>query len=131
MKVMLDTCVWGGARTVRRHDVVWTGEWEADPGDEEILACAHAEERVLVDFDKDFGEMAVFRKLPHHGIIRHVDFSARQQAAVCLDVLLRHGDEPIASAIVTAKPGRLRIRPADTPGDDDNEDDREDDTDSG
>ena len=37
------------------HDVVWTGSWEADPGDEEILAHAVREGRVLVTLDKDFG----------------------------------------------------------------------------
>jgi predicted nuclease of predicted toxin-antitoxin system len=116
MKVMLDTCVWGGSLADLRaagHDVVWTGEWDEDPGDDQILASVHAEERVLVTLDKDFGEMAVFRRLPHHGIVRLVNFSARQQATVCLDVLLRHGDELLAGAIVTAELGRLRIRPAD------------------
>jgi predicted nuclease of predicted toxin-antitoxin system len=59
MKVLLDTCVWGGAL---RHletagiDVVWTGSWPEDPGDEEILAFTHKEQRVLVSLDKDFGE---------------------------------------------------------------------------
>ena len=59
MKVLLDTCVWGGAL---RHletaglDVVWTGSWPEDPGDEEILAFTHKEQRVLVFLDKDFGE---------------------------------------------------------------------------
>jgi predicted nuclease of predicted toxin-antitoxin system len=65
-----------------------------------------------VTLDKDFDAMAVVRGLPHHGIVRLVDFSARQQAVVCLDVLRRHGDELLAGAIVTAEPGRLRIRPA-------------------
>ncbi|MFV1981414.1 MAG: DUF5615 family PIN-like protein [Rhodothermia bacterium] len=62
MKVMLDTCVWGGALPDLRtagHDVVWTGEWDEDPGDDEILARAHAEERVLVTLDKDFCEMGL------------------------------------------------------------------------
>ncbi len=61
MKLLLDACVWGGARTVIEaagHDVVWAGDWPRDPGDDEIMAQAHREERVLVtlDKDKDFGE---------------------------------------------------------------------------
>jgi hypothetical protein len=28
------------------HDVIWAGDWEKDPGDDEILAIAHREERV-------------------------------------------------------------------------------------
>lgn len=33
MKVLLDTCVWGGVRQALAdagHDVVWTGGWGAD-----------------------------------------------------------------------------------------------------
>lgn len=71
MKVLLDTCVWGPAQMELRsrgHDVVWAGEWAADPGDEEMLTRAFAEQRVLVTLDKDFGELAIVRKVPHHGI---------------------------------------------------------------
>ena len=56
MKVLLDTCVWGGAAKDLRsagHDVIWAGEWEEDPGDDEIFAKAHNESRVLVTLDKD------------------------------------------------------------------------------
>ena len=68
MKLLLDACVWGGARQeleAAGHDVVWAGEWPTDPGDEEILAHAHREGRVLVTLDKDFGELAVVYKIPH------------------------------------------------------------------
>jgi len=45
MKIMLDACVWGGARAALEaagHDVVWAGDWEQDPGDDEIMALAPA-----------------------------------------------------------------------------------------
>ena len=117
MKVLLDTCIWGPAQIEIReagHDVIWSGDWEKDPGDEEILNRAHAENRVLVTLDKDFGELAILRGLPHHGIIRIVGFSVRQHAPVCLSVLNSHQKELEASAIVTAGPGsRLRIREKD------------------
>jgi predicted nuclease of predicted toxin-antitoxin system len=64
MNILLDSCVWGGARadvTAAGHDVIWTGAWLEDPGDEEILARAHAEGRILVTLDKDFGELAIVR----------------------------------------------------------------------
>ena len=67
MRVPLDACVWGGALEELKsagHDVLWTGDWEQDPGDEEILAKAHNERRVLVTLDKDFGELAVFKMAP-------------------------------------------------------------------
>ena len=79
MKLLLDSCVWGGAAGRLRaagHDVAWSGDWPADPGDEEVLARALAEGRVLVTLDKDFGELAVVRELPHAGILRLVAQSA-------------------------------------------------------
>ena len=35
-----------------------------DPGDEEILATAYAEGRILITLDKDFGELAVVWRSP-------------------------------------------------------------------
>jgi predicted nuclease of predicted toxin-antitoxin system len=118
MKLLLDTCVWGGALgelQTAGHDVVWAGQWDQDPGDEEILARALAEGRILVTLDKDFGELAIVRGLPHGGILRLAYFSARQQAKACLHVLGLHGAELEAGALVTAEPGVLRVRPPDPP----------------
>jgi predicted nuclease of predicted toxin-antitoxin system len=82
-----------------------------DPGDDEILARAHEEGRVLVTLDKDFGELAIVRGRSHAGIVRLVGFSGREQAAVCLDALALYGPLLEAGAIVTAEPGRFRVRP--------------------
>lgn len=65
MKLMLDACVWGGAVAelqAAAHDVVWAGGWSEDPGDDEILARAHAERWILVTLDKDFGELAIVQR---------------------------------------------------------------------
>ena len=53
------------------------------PGDQDILAQSHRDQRVLITLDKDFGELAIRRGLPHCGIMRLVNVSARQQGAVC------------------------------------------------
>jgi predicted nuclease of predicted toxin-antitoxin system len=116
MKILLDTCVWGGARKeieAAGHDVIWAGDWPEDPGDEEILAQAYNEGRILVTLDKDFGELAVVYGTPHCGILRLVNIGVRQQASVCLHVLTLHGEALQSGAIVIAEPGRLRIRPPD------------------
>jgi predicted nuclease of predicted toxin-antitoxin system len=113
VKVLLDSCVWGKAADELRaagHDAEWAGSWPEDPGDEVILARAHAEARILITLDKDFGELAILRRHPHHGIVRLVNFAARQQAAACLAVLAAHADELLAGAIVTAEASRMRIR---------------------
>jgi|SRR5438093_217343 len=96
----------------RGHDVVWAGEWDEDPGDDEILARAYREARVLVTVDKDFGELAVVRRMPHAGIVRLVGHRAEQQAPRLLDVLDRYGAELAPGGVVTVEPGRVRVRPA-------------------
>ncbi|HEY0514361.1 MAG TPA: DUF5615 family PIN-like protein [Thermoanaerobaculia bacterium] len=114
MKLLLDSCVWGGARrdlAARGHDVSASPDWGPDPGDEEILERAHREGRILITLDKDFGELAIIQGKPHSGIVRLVDVSAQRQAVVSLHVLEVHGEELQRGAIVTAEPGRLRIRP--------------------
>jgi predicted nuclease of predicted toxin-antitoxin system len=92
--------------------VIWAGDWVSDPGDEEILAHAYREARTLVTLDKDFGELAIVHDTPHSGILRLVGLSARSQALVSEQVFALHGRELQQGAIVTAEPGRLRIRPA-------------------
>ena len=80
------------------HDVTWTGDWNKDPGDEEILATAFDEQRIIVTLDKDFGELAIVHDKPHSGIVRLVAIPARQQAGYCLKILDRYGDELVAGA---------------------------------
>lgn len=120
MKLLLDSCVWGKAKEqlfAAGHDVVWAGDWDEDPGDDMIIAQAYAEERILITLDKDFGELAFLHNTPHHGIIRIVNHPARRQAAICLEILNKYGEESLRGAIVTAEPGRLRIRPREAPDD--------------
>jgi len=116
MRLLLDTCIWGGAlKTLETfgHDVVWTGNWSEDPGDAEILEKAHDEGRVLVTLDKDFGELAIVKGKPHSGILRLVNVSAKQQGVVCLRVIETYSQELQSGAIITVEPGRIRIRPMD------------------
>jgi predicted nuclease of predicted toxin-antitoxin system len=117
MRVLLDTCVWGGARLHLREagcDVSWTGELPEDPGDRAILNKAHAENRVLITLDKDFGELAIIHRLPHRGIVRLVDVGARAQGPVAAAIVRKYYEELREGAIITVEPGRVRIRPPDS-----------------
>jgi predicted nuclease of predicted toxin-antitoxin system len=83
LKFLLDSCI---ARFVRDvllqagHEVDWCIDWPADPGDQTILSHAYETRSILVTLDKDFGELAIVRKLPHNGIIRLAGLSVMQQA---------------------------------------------------
>ncbi|MBU3948322.1 MAG: DUF5615 family PIN-like protein [Proteobacteria bacterium] len=116
MKVLLDTCVWGKAKEKllqKGHDTIWAGDWPEDPGDLEILELAHKQNRVLITLDKDFGELAIVRKIPHSGIIRLVNVSAKNQAELSIYAIDRYAKLLCKGAIVTVESNRIRIRAAD------------------
>jgi predicted nuclease of predicted toxin-antitoxin system len=77
-----------------------------------VLAVARASSRVLITIDKDFGELAIVRQLPHAGILRLVDIPAKSQGMAANAAIERYGDELARGAIVTVEPGRVRVRPA-------------------
>jgi predicted nuclease of predicted toxin-antitoxin system len=115
VKVLVVTCVWGGVAAQLAqagHDVVSTRQWESDPGDEEVLRRVSLAHRVVITLDKDFGELAIVRGLPHSGILRLVGLKASEQGLVCLAVLESHRVELEAGAIITAEATRTRVRPA-------------------
>lgn len=111
--LLLDSCVWGNALpplVQAGHDVVWAGTWPEDPGDAAILARAHADRRILVTLDKDFGELAILRGHPHCGIIRLAGFRANQMAAAIDHLVSTYHADLAAGAVITADPQKVRIR---------------------
>lgn len=113
MKLLLDSCVWGGARDVLAaagHDVATVADAGADPGDAVVLRRAHDEGRVLVTLDKDFGELVIVRGLPHSGLVRLVHLRARDQGPAVVEVCARFERELLAGAILTVHSDRVRVR---------------------
>ena len=122
MRLLLDSCVSGALKRLRidaGHDVIWSGDWPKDPGDEEILARAHAERRVLITLDKDFGELAIVRGIPHSGLVRLAGIRLAAQADAIKRVLELYGDQLTEATVVTVEPGRVRVRSAIAGGDKD------------
>lgn len=113
MKLLFDSCMSAAvAEELRQQgvDVVWVGDWPADPGDPAILTRAHAEGRVLITLDKDFGELAVVQRYPHAGIVRIVDVSPLEMAFTCRRVASFYARELAAGAIITVESKRTRVR---------------------
>ncbi|MEQ1893170.1 MAG: DUF5615 family PIN-like protein [Planctomycetota bacterium] len=113
MKLLADTCVSRDAvvEWVRAgHEVFSAADLEHDPGDEELLRRAHEEARVVLTLDRDFGTLAVLRRIPHHGIVRMVGFRAREQGSAGLVALAMHAEELAQGSIVTVERERIRVR---------------------
>jgi len=111
--ILLDTCVWGGvlpALIEFGHDAVWSGSWDQDPGDRAILETAHLQNRILVTLDKDFGELAILKGMPHKGIIRLSGFRTAQMAKIIDHLVKTYHQDLVQGAIITANPERIHIR---------------------
>lgn len=92
-------------------DVLWARTDMAGADDEAILSRAQAEKRVVVTFDKDFGELAYRWGLPADcGVLlfrfalTSPDFAARR----CIDVLQSQKDWQGLFAV--ADEARVRVR---------------------
>ena len=93
-------------------DLTWVREIAVGADDETVLALALAENRVLVTFDKDFGEMA-FRqgKAATCGVVllrprlREADYVAQFAAAVLSQSVTWEGH------FCVAREGQMRVTP--------------------
>lgn len=114
MKLLIDSCVSHLlASTLRAegHDVEGVSEWPADPGDRQVLAEAVRMGRVLITADREFGELAVFERLPTAGIIvldPHIPAENHEEA--CLRAIRTHAAELLDGAVVIVMPDRMRAR---------------------
>jgi len=94
------------------HDVAWIRTESPGSRDEDILARAKRESRVLVTFDKDFGELAFHSKLPAScGIIlfRITPRSPEFVARLTVDAIASRKDWVGHFAVV--EENRIRVRP--------------------
>lgn len=87
---------------------------EECPGvpDEDVAALCATQERILLTFDKDFGELVFHRGLPAgSGVVlfRLTPDSPEEAAEVALALVLSHPDLAGSFCVVTRD--RIRIRP--------------------
>ncbi len=94
------------------HDATRVGrDYPAGLPDEQVLAIARRERRVLIANDKDFGELIVRRNLPHAGVILFrfpLDAIAQQKIAALEDLLVTHGTQLDRLLVVTPRGVRVR-----------------------
>ncbi len=69
------------------HDVIWIRTESPGISDPEVLSRAQAEDRILLTFDKDFGELAFRAKLPAASRIILFRISAPSSVVVAQKVI--------------------------------------------
>jgi predicted nuclease of predicted toxin-antitoxin system len=94
------------------HDVAWVRIDAPGCADAEVLARAVRETRILLTFDKDFGELALRAKLPPAcGVILiRFDMPPAAAAGRLLARLIDERDD-WAGHFSVIEPGRVRMRP--------------------
>lgn len=94
------------------HDALAVAEVMPQAKDEDILARAVAEGRIVVTNDKDFGELVFRSGLPHAGVLllRLQDESSANRVAVVRAVLENLADQ-LPNHFVVATETHVRVRP--------------------
>jgi predicted nuclease of predicted toxin-antitoxin system len=95
-----------------RHDVVWVRTAALGAADPDVLAWAAREERILLTFDKDFGELAKGSALPHTcGVVllRTPMPTPNDVGQRLADLIMARDDW--AGYFSVIEPGRVRMRP--------------------
>lgn len=92
------------------HDVLSALEWNPHATDEELLALAMEERRVLITEDKDFGELVFVRRLPHPCIVRFVEMPMAEKVRAMRELIEQHSDLLSEGALIVVTQNRVRIR---------------------
>lgn len=96
------------------HDVVAVSEEMAGAKDQEVLARATEEERIILTFDRDYGELIYKHGLPiPDGIVyfRFEPSSPDQPAEYMLQLMATPDYLKLNGKFTVAEPGQIRQRP--------------------
>jgi predicted nuclease of predicted toxin-antitoxin system len=93
-------------------DVTAIGETISGASDDDVLATASREGRILITEDRDFGELVVRQRLGVHGVVLlELDrLSNVAEAELVTTVVSRNADK-LSGNLLVIEPGRVRVRP--------------------
>lgn len=112
MKFLVDICA--GVSILkwlkeRGHDILHVADQNPMMSDSDILDWALKEKRILITLDKDFQKLAFTVGKAHAGIIRLPNVERKRRVELIKIVLEQHAKDLGNSAIITVKPGNIRV----------------------
>lgn len=115
MRWLADECVDAGLVKLLRdagNDVLYAADAMPGATDEEILACAEDEARLLPTEDKDFGELVFRSEMEVPGLVLlRIDPGARGTKGTRLERAIAHYGESLFGRYVVVERARIRSRP--------------------
>lgn len=112
MRLLADLCIarltTDGLRS-DGHDVLSLAEAKLNPTDQEILAMAVAESRVVLTEDADFGTHIFHGRVATAGLIRVEQVSPADQLDIVRRVIALHDASLSKGAVVSVRRTRIRI----------------------
>lgn len=93
------------------YDILYAAESLNGAPDDEILACAYSENRLLITEDKDFGELVYRLQRPARGVILlRFDVVDRALKIPHLHDLLEYETQRLPGAFVVLEVNKIRVR---------------------
>ena len=96
------------------HDVLSALDRNPRATDEELLALAMEEQRIIITEDKDFGELVFVRRLAHTCIVRLVEMPVTEKVAAIRELIESHPCAMREGALIVVTRSRVRIRLGDS-----------------
>lgn len=95
----------------RDYDVFYVAESASSISDEDVLALANRDSRILITRDKDFGELVYRLKKIHSGIILiRMEELPSGSRSTYVDLFIQENLDKLAGHFVVLQPGLTRIR---------------------
>jgi predicted nuclease of predicted toxin-antitoxin system len=107
-----ESCDFAVVRTLRAagHDVLAVAEVSPRSDDQDVMAFASRESRILLTEDKDFGQLVYANAQPSGGVILiRYPASARKALPEAVLKLVEESEGQMIGKFVVVRPGRVRI----------------------
>jgi predicted nuclease of predicted toxin-antitoxin system len=112
MRLLADLCIARDTILGLRddgHDVLSLAEAKLNPTDEDVLALAKAQSRIVLTEDADFGTHIFRGGLESSGVVRVEQLRPAEQLATVRGILLQHEAPLLRGALVTARRNKIRV----------------------